>query len=168
MYYRVLAVATLLCLGLTLAPKARADAAAEARKAIQAVYARGDAAMTKKDANAILSLYTPDYEQTSLKGQKITLAQAKQAIPMLFQQAKTIQSKTTIQKFSLKGSEAVVTVKQHATLTALNPQTQKTSKLVVDETSEDTWAKGAKGWLMKRSRTLAEQQMLDGKPLPAQ
>jgi hypothetical protein len=155
-------------MGLTLAPKVHADAAAEVRKAIQAAYARGDAAMAKKDANTILSLYAPDYEQTGLKGQKTTLAQAKQIIPMVFQQAQTIQSKTTIQKFSMKGKEAVVTVKQRATLTAMNPQTQKTAKVVIDETSEETWTKTAKGWQMKRSKTLAEQQTVDGKPVPTQ
>lgn len=146
---------------------ANADAAADARKAIQAAYTSENAATAKKDAKGALAAYASDYEQTSSKGTKINMAQIRQLVPQVFAMATTIKDKTTIQKFAMKGSsKAIVTAKRQTEMTMVNPQTQKPAKAAMDAVTEDIWVKGAKGWQIKRSKALSEKQTLDGKPIP--
>jgi hypothetical protein len=59
-----------------------------------------------------------------------------------------------------------VTSKVHLEGLMLDPNTKQSHKMVMDGISQDTWIKGAKGWLMKRSKSVSEKTVVDGKPLP--
>ena len=52
-------------------------------------------------------------------------------------------------------------------LTLMNPQTKKSSTLVVDATSEDFWIKSGSSWKEKSSKNLTSKQTLDGQSFKA-
>ena len=156
-----------LCLGVWLAPSARADTAAQARKAIQAAYDREDAAADRKDIKGVLANCAPDFQAIELDGSRSTLADARKSMSMAFQQFKTVTAKTTIQKFTLQGNKATMTVKEYAQMTTgpLGPKKQ-THKLIVVGTDQDTWVKHGNRWLKEITRTISRKQTLDGRPIP--
>jgi hypothetical protein len=161
----IAAPAALFLLG---AAPAGADTAAQARSAIQATYNKMNAAAAKKDAAAIIAVHDPGYTSIDKSGQKQTLSSLKVLLSQIFQVAKSIKATTTIQSCTLKGSTASVATKEHAEIVAaINPQDRtKTSTLVSDGTSQDTWVKTAKGWRLKMQKSTSMTQTVDGKPFP--
>jgi ketosteroid isomerase-like protein len=144
----------------------RADATSDARAAIQSAYKKVNEAAARKDANAILAVYAPDYVSVGRKGEVHKLAEVKQNFQRIISAAQSIKGTTTIQKFSLKGKQAVATIKDHTEIVVVNPQNaQQTAKLVADTTSEDTWVKAGKGWLQKKSKEISSRQTLNGKEM---
>ncbi len=156
----------LLCLGVCQAPSAGADTAAQARKAIQTAYDREDAAAAHRNINGILSNYAPDYQDREPNGLKVGLADVRQSLVVMFQNARAVTAKTTIQNFTLQGSKAIVTTKEYAMLTvASKAEHGQLHKIVLNSTDEDTWAKRGNRWLKVSTRTLRQSEMIDGKPL---
>jgi hypothetical protein len=151
------------------APAVHADATSEARKAIAAAYAKMDKAAESKNAAGILALHSPDFSQTSKSGQKRTYAELKQMVPQMMKVAKTVKTKTVIEKFALKGNSAIVNNKDHTEILFVNPRNaEQTMKVVVDSTNEDTWTKSSKGWLKKHSKNLTSNQTMNGQPMQQQ
>jgi ketosteroid isomerase-like protein len=146
---------------------ARADATADARKAIQTLYDRESAAAEKKDAKGTTGQITPDYIGIGKGGSRSDAAQLRQDVQMLLSMFKTLKVSQTVQSLTLKGNQAVVTMKAHIVGLIGDPSSQKTHQMVVDSVSEDTWVRsGARGWLLRRSKTISERSLADGKPLP--
>ncbi|HZO87155.1 MAG TPA: nuclear transport factor 2 family protein [Chthonomonadaceae bacterium] len=162
---RPVPIAMTLYAALALAPLATADATADARKAIQTAYNQANAAMARKDVNGGLAHFAPDFEAVTRNGKKIMLPQIRQQLQQITMM-QSIRAKSTIQKFRLKGNQAVVTVKEHADLTGVNPQNKQKLTMSIDSVSEDTWVKSGKGWLQKRSKSLRETAKINGKPIP--
>ena len=146
---------------------AKADAVSDARKQIEAAYQRENAAAMRKDVNGILANLAPDYETTNMQGIKAGREQMKQMLPQLFAMARSVKAATKVKSVKLKGNEATAQVAEHAEMVMVNPKTHQTAKLVIEEQSETVWAKGPKGWLKKRSRTLSSKQTVNGKPAPS-
>jgi len=144
-----------------------ADATADAKKAIQASYDRSNNGLAHKETKSLIDMYTPDYYAISKKGKKTSLAELKESIKGIVAAAKTIKASTTVQKIVLKGNEAIVTTKEHTELFLVNPQDpSQTAKIVADDTSEHTWVKSAKGWLLKKARNLTSKATMNGQPMP--
>lgn len=122
-----LRVTAALFAALSLAAVAHADAAADAKKAIQAAYDKADAALVKKDLKGMFSVYSPDYEAQA-NGKKMTLAEVQQMAQMQISMIQKPKNKVTIQKFTLKGKEATATTKQDMEASFSNPQTKKRPK----------------------------------------
>lgn len=150
---------------LCLASQTLAETAADVRKSVQSAYTNENASMMRKDANSVFAAYAPDFSQTSLKGETLTLIQLKQMVPSVFASAKQIKDKTTVQKIALQGDKATVTVKRHSEIVALSPR-KKAIKMAVDAVTEDLWVKTAQGWRLKRQKSLKEKQTMNGRPLP--
>jgi hypothetical protein len=150
-----------------LAPlRAAADAAAEAHKQFQALYNKENAAVMRGDWKGALSNTTADFVTLDPKGKQTTRAQMEQMMPQLLALMKNMKATTEVTKVTLKGKEARVSIKEHATATITNPQTKKTGKFVVDDTGEDVWTKTEKGWRKKSSKGITVKQSMDGKPIP--
>ena len=156
-----------LCTLLSVAPVAiRADAASDAKAAIQAVYNKETAAVNKKDVKGSLAIYAPDYVEIGLSGKKRSLAETKKQMQSLFEGQEKIKLKQTITKVTLAGNQATVLVKQHLEMTIVEPQTQTKLISTSDARVEDIWVKSGKsGWLKKQSKTLSEKATVDGKPV---
>ena len=144
------------------------DAAAEARKQIQAAYNREIAAAARKDASGVLANVTADYKSISANGQTVTADTLRQRLPIIFASAVSVKGTSTITKFALKGNQADVQVKEHGIIVLMNRQTKKRSKLEIHDLSRTLWVKTPSGWKKKLSRTISSKQSLDGKPLPPQ
>lgn len=145
-----------------------ADATSDAKKAIQGIYDKVDAAAGKKDVKGVTSHLTSDYQSLSAKGVKLgDAAQLKTQVEMVFKQVQSIKAKSQIQKFALKGSTATVTVKQNGTIVVMNPQTRKPSVVAVESVSEDIWVKSSGSWKEKSSKNTSSKQSMDGKPIAA-
>lgn len=162
------AATIILALACIMPAVARADAASDARKAIQAVYAKRDAAEQKKDIDGSLSALTPDFVFVAKDGQKGDAKLLKRRLTPLVTLMQSVKSKSEITKFALKGKQATATVKAHLEMLVVDPQTQVPQKLVADATSEDLWTKTTAGWLQKKMTTRTETATLDGKSVEDQ
>jgi ketosteroid isomerase-like protein len=128
-----------------------------ARRSIEANYRKMAVATEKKDARALLSLMTPDYETLNPEGERRTLAQIRAQTEKLFRVAEVVRANFVIKSFTLKGDEAIVTVKGHAEASTTDPNNGDIVASVSDGLAEDTWGRSGKGWLMKRSRMLTQK-----------
>ena len=116
-FRRLLPVLAAVCAFGAFLPRVHADAAADARKMIQAATDREDAALQKKDLQNAFAACAPDFRASDGKGHVATVAQLKEQMQALFGNALTIKVKNTIQKIALKGNQAVVTMASHTELT---------------------------------------------------
>ncbi len=164
---RNLFMVALLLAVVTFAPLAHADAASDARKAIQTAYDRENAAAARKDVNGMFANETSDFEDITKEGRKVNLTEMRAQLGRVMAGIQSIKATTTIQKFSLKGQQAIVVAKGHAEMTGVNPNNHSTVKAIIENTSEDLWVKTKRGWLQKRSKTLTESThtTINGKPV---
>ena len=151
-----LIIPTALILGVSLASAVKADTAAQARKAIQAAYDQQDAAQARKDLNATFAHCAPEFKDISKDGRVVTLTQARASLTQAYAMAKSIKVRTTIADLHLTGNKAIVTTKQHAVVTLVNPRTSRTMTLMDDEVDQDTWVKRSNRWWATESKTLKE------------
>ena len=161
-------MALFLIAGMMLVGRAYADVTAEAKKAIRTAYVQEDAATSKKDVKGLFAHYHPAWEMTvkSAKSETVmNLAQMKQSITQQLATITSITSKTTIQTFTSKGKDVLVRFKAHGDIVFADPQTQKPSRIVVDEVGEDTWTLSGKNWLKRKSKTLQQSSTKDGKSI---
>ncbi len=150
--------------GSCLAP-AMADATADAKKEIQALYDKMDVAAAKKDVKGMTASLDPNYVAISAQGQKMTLQQMKGQLTQIMTMLKEIKTKTVILKIALKGKTATVNTKQSLTSNGTNPQSQQAMKLEVRDTSTNTWVKSGTTWKLKETKSLSSKQFLNGKPI---
>ena len=140
---------------------ALADTPAQARKAIEGIYAKEQAALGRKDIDSVFSYQTPDYVAITKKGKRIPRDQANQMgrqITMM----QTVKANIRIMNFALKGDTAVARAKNRVYLTTMNPQTNQPISVTVEGVEEDTWVKRGGKWLLKQSREITRSQKVNG------
>ncbi len=163
--YLFAAAAGLLLLG-GVVPSARADATSDARRALQTLYDKTNAAAARKDANGVLAYMTPDFVATGVKGEKRTVADLRAQLTQIFPLLQSWRGGSRIQQVTLKGGAATVVVKENVRMVLVNPQTKQKAVLDSMGTSRDVWVKSGGGWRMKQSRNLSSKALLNGKPAP--
>lgn len=146
------------------ASHAAADVAADARKAIQVIYDHEVTAYAKKDIKGITAILTPDFESIEKNGDRINAVQSIETIRQTFRMLRTFTVSQNIQNLTLKGDQAIVTSRSHLEGTIADEQTGKPHKVVGDSVTVETWVKSRQGWLLKRSKTISERNIMDGKP----
>lgn len=146
--------------GLFSAFAAWADTPAQARKAIQAAYDQQAAGQNRKDVNASFAHVAPEFKNIGKDGKVSTLQQERTAVTHAYARAKSVQVKQTITSLRLSGNKAIVTMKEHAELTAVNPRTSALVTFVDDEVDEDTWVKRSHQWWEIQSKTLKQTQTM--------
>lgn len=147
---------------LCLAPTIHADPTADARKAIQADDDRKDAAFTRLDPVGTLQHKTLDFVSVGTEG-STNLDKERGTVKRAFSAAKSARSASHIQSIVLKDGGAVVVSNTKATLVRTSSRTGKLITLVDNQTSREFWVKTSGVWKCKRSRTLKETTMVDGR-----
>ena len=161
-FFHLLALCLLTCAA---SGVAQADATSDARKAIQAIYNKVDQAVARRDFKGAFASHAADYYYIDAKGRKITLAQLRRVTPRIMDAMQSYKSKTTLQKLTLKGNTASVVSRDHTEATFVNPQTQKSSRVVVDSVLQESWIKTKQGWQRKWARNISSRQTLDGRAI---
>ena len=161
-----IAALTLCLLLTTVSSLTRADAAADAKTAIQSAYNKQSAAFNKKDVKSVFAVYAADYVAIASRGSKNrTLAEMKLSMQMLFARGQNMNVKQTVQKMTVKGSQAIVLSKQHMQFSLIDPRTSTRHTTTSDANVEEIWVKTDKsGWLKKQTKVLSVVGTVDGKP----
>ncbi|HEX5324321.1 MAG TPA: nuclear transport factor 2 family protein [Capsulimonadaceae bacterium] len=139
----------------------RRDPSAQARKQIQAIYDREDAAASHKDIHGVFADMTPDFSAIDENGQAMSLAQAKANLADVFAKAATVKGSTVIEKFRLVGITAIVTTKSRDEMTVADPAGGQAGKVTVDDISVDTWVRSGTIWRQRRSRDISQSVHTD-------
>lgn len=152
-----------LALGLT-AALAAVLVIADAKSDLQKRYDGLVAAVKKKDLKTCMSFVTADYVDVDVKGKKLKRAEFEQQIKAQFAQPVTVEAFTiSVDKATAKGADVVAETTSKLTLSFMNPQTNKKSKVEQISTGRDVWTKSGGKWLLKQSTALKEKRTLDGK-----
>ena len=155
MFRKLMPVAALLAIS----SAALAETPAQARKAIEAIYAKEMAALARRDIDTVFAYQTPDYVAISKSGQRLSREQANQMGRQLTLM-KSVDAKTKIVAFTLKGETALVRTQNRLRATAADPQTGKPLSAVIDGVEDDTWVKRSGKWLIKQSREITRTQKI--------
>lgn len=148
------------------APIVRADALADARRAIEAGYGKMFSAISKADVKAYAAVHSADYYETDKKGRKQTLAEITKTMSGVLQFIQNLKYKVTVQSVKMNGKNATVAATEIVEGTLMNPQTQKKSTMRSERTLTDTWVQSGGKWLRKSSKELSDKTTVDGKPQP--
>ena len=143
-----------------------AQSTATVKRSLQALYNQEDAAAAKKDIPGMLADLSPDYKVSMKNGLTMNLAQMKIQAQQLMSMARTITNRTTVQKVTVKGGQALAAVKEHTVLLMMNPQSHKPAHVVVDSQTQDVWVKSKGAWKKSKSSGLTQVTTVDGKVMP--
>lgn len=141
-----------------------ADATADARKAIEAQYAKIGAAMAKKDIDAVAKFCAPDWKNKAANGKTMTLEEWKTTLKIGIQQFGTVKFSVKVKTVKLKGNVATVSNDQTFEATVVDAGDNKTHIFKQVEDCNDVLVKTPKGWLLKSSETVSAKEYRDGKP----
>ena len=131
---------------------------------LQKIYDVQDAGSEKKDEAKMFFGCAPSFVDIDRHGKTRTLAQEKASFEQMVSFLRSVQIRTRVLSVSLKGATATALTTQHVVMTLANPKTGERVPSTVDGTSSDTWIKTADGWRETASRTITEQDTLNGKP----
>ena len=159
---------TITALLLLSVPALAADMAATVQKTLQTSYDSRDKAVARRDINATLALYAPEFVGVSKTGKTHGLAEERADFVKTFAlPASAGVTVSTIQKLTLQkaGSEADVTLHRHGTLTLTDPAAHTSRIVVLDGVYQDVWVKRPGGWRLTREQVVSAAATVDGKPL---
>jgi ketosteroid isomerase-like protein len=132
---------------------------ASIKPTIQTNYDRINAAFIRKDIKGATALFTPDYVSIDPDGKKQTLAEFREHYDTLFKRfnIKLTSNKATIKNIdiSASGIDVAIDQKTEGTIAGFN-------KLVINQTSSDSWLKTPQGWRLKKSKILTSQTTFNG------
>ena len=138
---------------------AHADNNSKIQPTIQINYDRINAAFVRKDIQGATALFTADYVNISPKGEKQTLSEFREHYNNLFTRfnIKLTSNKATIKTIDTNASGLDVAIEQktEGTIAGFN-------KIVINQTSRDSWLKTPQGWRLKQSKILTSQTTFNG------
>jgi ketosteroid isomerase-like protein len=138
----------------------QAENNATIQPAIQTSYNKINAAFVRKDIQGATALFTSDYVSISPEGNKQTLTEFREHYHNLFNRfnIKLTSNKATIKNIDVNASGIDVAIEQktEGTIAGAN-------KIVIDQTSRDSWLKTPQGWRLKQSKILTSQTTFNGK-----
>ena len=149
-------------------PALAADTAATVQKTLQADYNTRDKAVARRDIDATLAQYAPDFVGISQTGKMHDLKEERADFLHTFAlPAQSSVTQSTIQKLTLAkaGAEADVSLHRHGVLVLIDPQTHASAVLVLDGVYQDVWAKRSGKWLLAREQAVSVTATMNGKPL---
>jgi Domain of unknown function (DUF4440) len=148
-----------LAIAIVVIAPAQADNNAKIQPTIQTNYDRINAAFVRKDIQGATALFTPDYVSISPKGEKQNLAEFREHYNNLFTRfnIKLTSNKATIKTIDTNASGIDVAIEQktEGTVAGFN-------KIVINQTSRDSWLKTPQGWRLKQSKILTSQTTFNG------
>jgi ketosteroid isomerase-like protein len=139
---------------------AHADANSKIQPQIQTNYNQINAAFVRRDIQGATALFTPDYVSINPEGEKQTLAEFREHYSNLFARfnIKLTSNKATIKTIAVNSSGLDVAIEQktEGTIAGFN-------KIIINQTSRDSWLKTPQGWRLKQTKILTSQTTFNGK-----
>jgi SnoaL-like domain len=139
---------------------AQADSNSKIQPQIQTNYNQINAAFIRRDIKGATALFTPDYVSINPEGEKQTLAQFREHYNNLFSRfnIKLTSNKATIKTLDVNAGNLDVAIEQktEGTIAGFN-------KIIINQTSRDSWLKTPQGWRLKQSKILTSQTTFNGK-----
>ncbi len=136
-----------------------AENSAKIQPTIQTNYNQINAAFIRRDITGATALFTPDYVNTNTDGKKQTLAEFREHYNNLFTRfnIKLTSNKATIKNIDVKASGIDVAIEQktEGTVAGFN-------KIIINQTSRDSWLKTPQGWRLKESKILTSKTTFNG------
>jgi hypothetical protein len=141
------------------------------KPAIQAAYDLQSAAYNRLDADGVLAVCSPDYEDVD-RGKTKPLPDYEKTIRTFVAMAASMTARATVREVldshqDSRGNTAEVLVERHFEIT-LQPSLKdgKNHRFVSSETNRDTWIHPeGKGWQKRRSVNLDFRATMDGQPV---
>ncbi len=145
-----------------------ADAASDARKAIQGVFSRYANAWLKLDpkqaSTAFRESTTNDYV-TVIDGKKVTRSEILATYSRNMKSiSKLLKYSTKIERLALKGAKCETRTLTEIAGSVLDPE-KKPHKLEMLQRSDMVWVKDGGAWKVKSSKTETLKFHIDGKPV---
>ena len=150
-------------LTLCLAPPATSKPAApvpSARRELQAIYNKIDAAAMRKDVDGVYDFDGDDYTVIDTKGHAHEPSEWRQDFEQALEFVDSVKAVSVIQSFEGTDTEATVTVKEHIVARVGNTTTHRTAKVTTDDVAREHWVKTADGWRRTRTRILSGKRGL--------
>lgn len=160
----LLLTAVLLCAGAGLQSPSHADATADARNAIQAVYDRQDAAARHNDVQGMMDALTNDFNATGMNGITITRLESRRMMMAVFPALRKISSHTAIQWIDTRNKEATV-ITRSRTVTVADGSVAEELPVQADTVARALWVKTNAGWKIRRQHILSSIATVNGKPV---
>jgi hypothetical protein len=138
---------------------AQADINAKVQPIIQTNYNQINAAFIRKDIKGATALFTTDYISINPEGGKQTLTEFREHYNNLFTRfnIQLTSNKATIKTIDTNtgGLDVAIEQKTEGTIAGFN-------KIVINQTSRDSWLKTPQGWRLKQSKILTSQTTFNG------
>ncbi|MDQ2686712.1 MAG: hypothetical protein M3Y28_02480 [Armatimonadota bacterium] len=169
-YFLLLIVPLLLSATPALQIASHADATADVRKAIQAVYAKQDAAAAHKDISGMMNTLAKDYNATERNGRTITHLESQQAMTKIFPVLKQISAHTVIEWIDVRDTQATVVTRSRTTTVVdgtlmRDKQIVADTPIVADAIARALWVKTNAGWKIRRLHVLSSITTIIGKQI---
>ncbi len=136
-----------------------AEKAKKACQEIEVAYQKFDAAVAKKDLEAVRSLLASDYVQLETSGEELSLVETLRGWQNQLADASEPNFQTVIERIDLQGDEVVVLARSKYAFTrpSLN------SKVRIEMTRRDRWINSASSWNLRYSAYTSLKWWLDDK-----
>ena len=138
---------------------AQADVNSKVQPIIQTNYNQINAAFIRKDIKGATALFTTDYISINPEGEQQTLTEFREHYNNLFTRfnIQLTSNKATIKTIDTNtgGLDVAIEQKTEGTIAGFN-------KIVINQTSRDSWLKTPQGWRLKRSKILTSQTTFNG------
>ena len=138
---------------------AQADINSKVQPIIQTNYNQINAAFIRKDIKGATALFTTDYISINPAGEQQTLTEFREHYNNLFTRfnIQLTSNQATIKTIdtSTGGLDVAIEQKTEGTIAGFN-------KIVINQTSRDSWLKTPQGWRLKRSKILTNQTTFNG------
>ena len=141
-------------------PSTAKAAAPPARREIQAIYTKIDAAIDQKNVDTAFDYDADDCQYYDKKGRLLEEGSGRQEVVDLLDKVDTVKENTVMTSFTGSDTEATVTAKTHVVLFASNNANGRAIKLAFDDISRDYWVKTGDDWKRKRSREIKNKVAL--------
>ena len=136
-----------------------AEINAKIQPTIQTNYNQINAAFVRRDIKGATAFFTPDYVNTDPDGKKQTLAEFREHYNNLFTRfnIKLTSNKATIKNIDVNpiGIDVAIEQKTEGTVAGFN-------KIIINQTSRDSWLKTPQGWRLKESKILTSKTTFNG------
>ncbi len=149
----------LLVVGIVTIAPVQADTNSKVQPIIQTNYNQINAAFIRKDIKGATALFTADYISINPEGEKQTLTEFREHYNNLFTRfnIQLTSNKATIKNIDTNtgGLDVAIEQKTEGTIAGFN-------KIVINQTSRDSWLKTPQGWRLKQSKILTSQTTFNG------
>lgn len=158
----------LLCFFAANLTAAFADVTADARKAIEANYAKMSASIDKKEVKGYAQFFTDGARLTNEEGKRVLMKKEIALLTNLMRTANSAKATIQITKFALRKGKAVATIREHTTMVFPGERAGADDEMKGIVVKEQTWTRSGGGWKIKTVKQISSQIIVNGKPMTNQ